>query len=445
MNSSRAVLVDQRRPRLKTSARREFAASKLLIALFFLMLLGEGALRKWVFSGADFLIQGIRDALPMVALMAYFLERRGSASNPANRLQALPASFFPYLALAIMSSVFSGQRSYLIPLLGLRTHFAYVPLALLIPAVAGTGLRIRQGIGAILILGLPICALAIYQTTQSQFSEINIYASREEADATFGEAGLVRATGTFSYIAGMAVFAQLVAVCSLFFYAIADKVWVRAFAFLTFLLGIVAAVSTGSRGALFGIMAQLILVVILCPSISARFGRKVIIRYFLVGAAAVWLAVAVAPEQVHAFLERVDSSSGDEGGRIWDILFQWTDALAAHPLGEGVGSGHLGAATLIGVEREFIDYEDELSRIAYELGLLGFASFAVFRIAVILTGVRALKNAKAFEHRLLAAVALSFLLMNSAGAMYTPMANAFYWTALGVVYLIARQRAPHSA
>ncbi len=46
---------------------------KRILDLFFLMLLFEGALRKWEFQGdaAGLVIQAIRDGLPLLALAAY--------------------------------------------------------------------------------------------------------------------------------------------------------------------------------------------------------------------------------------------------------------------------------------------------------------------------------------------------------------------------------------
>lgn len=439
--------IERARRSERALGRQPFRASRTLLALFFVLLLFEGALRKWVFPGADLVVQGVRDALPMSALLVYALERaRAGSGARVPLLRDFPRSLYGYMLIALLTGFMSAQQSVLIPLLGLRTHFAYLPLAILIPAIlAGEG-RLRAAVNATLILGLPICALALYQTTQPQFSEINIYGTGVESGATFGQAGLVRASGTFSYITGMGFFAQFLSVCSVFIFVTTKKLSVRILAFAALQAGLVACFSTGSRGALFGVAIHLLLIVVLCPTLITRLGGLHILRYAVAGFLTFWAVSNIAPDQTEAFLDRVDSSSGDEAGRIWDALFEWISALAQYPLGEGIGSGHLAAADIMGRERGFAgEYEAELSRIAYELGILGFVFFAWFRITVITDSLRIVRRMTTFEQRMLGSIAFSFVIMHSTGAMYTPIANAIFWTSLGVLYLLSRSIPAQSA
>jgi len=206
------------------------------------MMLYEGAVRKWIFPTLGTPIQVIRDLLLGFALLVLLLngQKKSSLGQPG---QFFWVFFLAYATLATLQIINPFIPSIFIPLLGLRTHFSYVFLILLLPLYLGSldrGIKLMIGM---LVLAWPACLLAFYQTTQPASHFVNIYASGEEANATFGDAGLVRASGTFAYLTGMGYFAQTISALSVIILLLPDldrsKRWI---AIISAGLGLIAAI-----------------------------------------------------------------------------------------------------------------------------------------------------------------------------------------------------------
>jgi len=331
-----------------------------------------------------------------------------------------------------------------IPLLGLRTHFAYFPLAFLVPACFNCD-GINRFFKALMLLALPVCTLAIYQSTQPATSWINIYGTGDAPNAMFGDDRLVRATGTFSYITGMGYFAQFAAATSFYLAMIANDGRRVGLAYLTFALALMACFATGSRAAIFGVVFQIILMILFSPPLRRRFVQRSLsnLVWVAIGCVGIYMAGAL---QLDAFLERTGEVSGDVGWRVSDLLTEWASVLAESPLGSGVGSGHQQAATFLGGEGGFGGYdslpESELSRVAWELGILGFLAFGIFRIVSLLYGAMVVKQESKGANSILASFALSTMVPLVTSGIYSPMANALFWLSLGLFRLVRIQARP---
>lgn len=416
-----------------------------ILSLFFVVMVFEGAIRKWVAPQLGTLLQIFRDGLPTIALLSYFSTRPKFADvRWVLSGASLKISFLVYLFFAILTMSISGLESIAIALLGLRTHFAYAPLAFLVPLLfpeAKTMIRVFTFAAA---LALPVCLVAVYQTTQPPESFINIYASGEEANAAFGLESLIRASGTFSYITGMGYFSQFTFVSGLFLYFSADNRFQKRIGFLAGLLGLMAAFSSGSRAVVYGGLFQISIMAIICPELVKRFFRKIVSNIMIFGVA--FVAVSYfAVSQITAFFQRAESAAGDEGGRLALSMFEWVGVVIANPLGSGLGAGHQKAATLIGGVGGFGPIpEAELSRVAYEMGLIGFVTFLFFRYVVLTLTLSVSLRAFEFQTKLLAAMALSYIALLLTGGVYTPVANALFWFFLGVILMVRKQAKPTS-
>jgi hypothetical protein len=121
-------------------------------------------------------------------------------------------------------------------------------------------------------------------------------------------------------------------------------------------------------------------------------------------------------------------------------LFEWIDIVAQFPMGTGLGSGHQQAALFTGGidgfdANKFLP-ESELSRVAMELGVIGFFMFCMFRLCVFAYSLSAVLRARQYEEKLLAAYAFSFFILLVAGGIYSPISNCFYWSSLGLVTMV---------
>jgi hypothetical protein len=406
---------------------------KYALDLFFLLLFFEGAIRKWLLPGLGTEIQILRDILPGLAALLYFLRPDASRVLPFRELGAMFYTLLGVYALVCFAQLLNPELpSVLIGILGLRTHLCYLFLAYMIPRYLGEWQSAITRFHVLLALSLPICALAVFQTTQPYDSAWNLYANGEDASAFFGESGLVRATGTFSYITGMSIFAQFIAVFALTLILAGRAAGInQPLCYTAIALATMGAIATGSRSVVFGIMVQVLLVIALVKLGPARRYHRV--RDMLCMVSAVSIAVlAVAFKQVSAFVERAESSY-DVGWRVEAAFWGWADYLLDEPLGIGIGSGHQAAARLIGGIGGFSSAipEEELSRAALELGV-GFLVFAAIKVYAIILLARKVTLADSPASSAFVAFATSVAIFGLLGALYTPITNALFWTSLGL-------------
>ena len=408
------------------------ALSGYLFYLFWILLVFEGAVRTWIFPGGSLAIQVTRDLLPAAALVLLILRPKYLASSVPRVALQLTAM---YVLAGFMSVFLSGfNTSPIIVFLGLRTHFAYIPLMILIPFHMRNVGNFRNASLIIAGMAILVSSLAFYQTTQSPASWINAYASGEDVAALFGKSGIVRATGTFSYITGMAMF-------SIFGFAISALGALLArsrMAALVCVIGVwasvMAGVSTGSRGALFWMLAISLMTAVFSwghLSVALRSFRRVKLPLLLGGC----VVVMKGSMQILAMRERIESAGGDEGVRSFNVLFGWLGVIFDKPGGFGIGAGHQQAGALLGGQAGFmLGAEEEWTRIALELGLLGFIVFLFVRIVLFIQGLRFSLRTRSAYPRFIAATGLAIYVSQFTSGVYTPMSNAMLWAGMGMVF-----------
>ena len=115
-------------------------------------------------------------------------------------------------------------------------------------------------------------------------------------------------------------------------------------------------------------------------------------------------------------------------------LFGWLDVLIEAPLGRGLGIGHQQAGVFLGNESGFsAGIEEELSRAALELGVVGFFAMLYFKVAAIAAAVRYCLKYQRTKDAQLIAIPCSVLIVLLTGGLYTPLANVLTLTAVGVI------------
>lgn len=406
-----------------------FRTAWYLFTTFWLIMFFEGAVRKWIAPGIGVPLQILRDTLP-AAVLLLLVQSRTSFPPPPRALVVLLVS---YMIIGMLSALIAGfSYPILVPLLGLRTHFAYIPLIVAVPAFYRSAGSLVSSAAKISIVAAPIALLCLYQTTQSPDSWINIYATGESSNAAFGSQSLVRASGTFSYITGMAQFAVLVFTTCLAGVLVASSRRQRLLFVAGVWAAIAASVSTGSRGPLF---AMLIIVcgvfLLMLPHYRQLLRRiRMFMAWVLLGGVA---AAAYAALQLEAMYERVSVVGGDTAGRTHGVLFGWLDAILSNPVGFGLGAGHQQAAVFLGGRTGFsLGAEEELTRIALELGFFGFIVFAASRMVFFAQLCSITIKTKNFDLRAISAAATMLFTVNVVGGMYTPIANAVLWGSVGV-------------
>src|SRR5215831_11032962 len=169
-------------------------------ALFgvFVLLVFEGALRKWVLPWGQASIYLLKDAILLAVYFGFLLD--GQRNQPALR-SAGPIKF-----VLILSFVFGclevlnpNSPSILVGLVGLKTYFLYAPVAFILPYAIKSREHLLALIRRYLIIAIPVAVLGFVQIMAGPESRLNTYVSySEDAEAAgirFGEAyELVRAS-----------------------------------------------------------------------------------------------------------------------------------------------------------------------------------------------------------------------------------------------------------
>jgi hypothetical protein len=413
--------------------------SNLILDVFFLTTLAQGAIRKWVAPGLSLEIEFFRDVLPILALIisrqqAHIHRQMGRFTGRAATL------FWAYTSVAAFEACSPSLPIFVVSV-GIRTHFAYLPLAFLMPTYLKSWRHGLRKFRQLLVLAVPIFLLAIFQTTQPVGSVWNQYADPTMKVATFGAADTARATGTFAYISEFASFAEICAVIALFLMLVTHKNicgWLLQVG--TLILAIGAIMASGSRGpaAVFG--AQVLGVAAFGFGFHALRMRHLLpfVAFTLLAAT---VSVAVLDRQAADFLSRAQATNEDIGVRTDLVVFEWLDVMSQYPLGVGLGAGHQAFyAEMLATGTPDL-WEVELSRLAFELGV-GVFLYLAFKVALIGQLLARVKAMRTRAGRLtLVTCAITLIPLLVVGSVYLPLANVAFWAFVGIGFWVAKLEA----
>src|SRR5215475_6195157 len=103
-------------------------------ALFgvFVLLVFEGALRKWAFPWAQAQIYLVKDAILLVAYLGFILDRRINLPSPTS-LSLVKIFLVIGFVWGCIEVLNPNSPSILIGLAGIKTYFLYAPVAFILP------------------------------------------------------------------------------------------------------------------------------------------------------------------------------------------------------------------------------------------------------------------------------------------------------------------------
>lgn len=429
---------------------------RLAVQAAMLLVIFEGAIRKWFVPGSQDLVYFAKDVLFLGAYVGFFQAR--------DRLRLhYPQAPLIYAGLALgigmgLFEIFNPQLpNFLVGVLGFKSYFLYVPLLFVVPAVFPDDRALAHFLKRYVLLAIPVGLLSTAQFFSPPGSILNTYArptSDITAISTFGTSAFVRTTGTFSYISGYTSYLLTTTVLILIIltttrWRFRGNLQVFAALGLTF-LGILMS---GSRGPflLLGLVFPLYwwLAVVREGQSGQTFVR------LLLGLGLLVAGLSSAGEQaVTAFGERV-SGSQDVASRLAAPFMSPFDMLPyAGPLGYGIGATHQAASALTGGVMSDawlgnIAPESESGRVMLELGPLGFILVYFVRVSLALFSFRQALRLRTIFHRAVATSALLFLLIEiPGGVVFDATAGVYYWFFAGLVFLavrLDRQAAPVQA
>ncbi len=358
---------------------------KNLVWLYFILLIFEGALRKWILPQYSNPLLVIRDP---VVLMIYFIAL-SSHRFPINKniLFCLALTFF-----TLVFSLFSEKGNLLVILYGIKANFLHLPLIFLIPQIFTLQDVLKVG-KWVLYLSMPMAVLMVLQFNASPDDFWNYGPGATPGSQMPGEMGKVRPPGFFSFITGATQFLALAT--SFIIYGLFKKgVYARLILYMSGVALVISTVVSSSRLALGSISLVMIMIGVVYYLNHNLVSRRI---FSLIVSAALIMLVAtnldIYNEGRIVFQARLERTGDAEVGivgkatnwseRVFSDFTSGYRAMTIAPLfGHGLGMGTNVGAKLLTDELGFLLAEGEWARVFLEIGPILGLFYIILRISI---------------------------------------------------------------
>jgi hypothetical protein len=415
---------------------------KQLFWVYFLLLIFEGALRKWILPQFSAPLLLVRDPVGLLIIVEAF-----RSDKWPEKWSAVTGVLTAGLLGLCLIQVVGGGNPWIAALYGLRSYLLPFPVVF----VMGENLDaedLREFGLCTLWLLLPLTLLEVAQYLAPEGSILNVGAY-EGAEQISYAGTHVRASSTFSYVTGPSAFGPL-AGAFLLYSLVNEKfgkrwlVWAASFAL------ILSIPVIGSRGMVIQLVA-----VVGCAGIAALCGVSQFLKTLriVVPLLLIFGLVSLLPifsEASGSLMARFADASENEGGVAHAVQSRTVGGIlndleqidfASNPVGRGMGQGSAAIAKLSTGQATFTAGENELTRELIELGAIPGIFFATFRLGLAGYLVfAAIARARKLQPLalLLVPLTVSSLLL---GAMEQPTGQGFM--VIGLAFsLAALKRAP---
>lgn len=341
---------------------------------YFLLLIFEGALRKWFLPSLATPLLVVRDpiAMGLVAIAIYY----GIIG-----FNAYITSMLVIGTLGIYTAVYLGHGSFSVAAYGARILLFHFPLMFVIGEVFTRADVIRMG-KVTLAIAVPMTVLIGLQFYSPQSAWVNRGLGGDTAGAGFsGAMGFFRPPGTFSFTNGNSLFYGFLAPFVFYFW-----LNLRSVSKTLLILATVALLGSIplsiSRTLLFHIILTLMFTTV-AISRSPKFIGPFILGMIGVGIAlAIISATPLYETAMEAFAARFESAGKVEGGLsgtlgdrfLGGLIGAIGNSFEAPFFGVGMGMGTNVGSMLLNGEQLFLITEEEWGRIIGEIGpVLGLA------------------------------------------------------------------------
>lgn len=416
-----------------------------------ILVLFEGAIRKWVLPGASDLVYFAKDFVLLGSYIHFY--RTQPKTSLSEQWPDLPISGMIACCLVLLLATLNPNiGSIFAAVLGLRGYIFYLPICLMIPHLFSSKKELLLNLSSYVLLALPICLLGFAQYRSDNFSVLNTYAGglNEYGASTFGTSERVRITGTFSYLSGHVVFVNA-------FFALAlalvssQKVPFRSTILFAVLPCLAAnAYMSGARAST-SLLAFVTLGFILFASTSREASLRSSVTSVLLASLVVYAATRFFFEDAYNDSMLRMTSVGDTFFyRLWTMPVE--QVISAFDKGGLIGCGTGTTSTAVealrarlGIPRPAIHpgyYDGEMGQVLAEIGVIGFCAWYGLRLAIIL-GL--LKSFHSTRDGTLKTIALVAILLNIPYLLISLVLNhvacVLIWsiTGLGFIPLLARQ------
>lgn len=344
------------------------------IWLYLILLIFEGALRKWLLPSFATPLLLIREPI-VVWLVITALFKGWLHSGIVIAVMAIST-------LSLLLSLIFGHSNIYVGLYGWRIYFFHIPFIFVMAKVLDMG-DILSMSRFIIYTSIAMTVLIILQFYSPQDSWVNIGVGGDGSSGFSGAIGYFRPSGTFSFTSGYVMFQSLVGALLCFYLFMNDQLddhcrLPSATLFIALGAYVISIPTSISRTHLFQSIIILLFVFIMAL-FRSRHSVKVI-TYLLLSIAVfvIMSSLGLLGESVEAFVARFKMASEIEGGVGSTIADRYIGGLLSSlfnfdmPIsGYGIGLGTNAGANLVNIDiYSYFNGENEWSRVIGECGVL---------------------------------------------------------------------------
>jgi hypothetical protein len=412
------------------------------IWLYFILLIFEGALRKWFLPALATPLLIIRDPLAVYLLFTAF------RFNLFPKHKLIPVMFWIGI-ISIFTAVFFGHGNLYVALFGARILLIQFPMLFLIGRIFDRDDVIQMG-KVILWISLPMAILISLQFYSPQSAWVNRGVGGDLSGAGFsGADGYFRPPGTFSFTSGLVYFFGLAA--SFVFYFWLQPQYINKILLIASTSALLIAIPTSISRTLFFEVVISALFFLFVKSSSPGFLKNMMQVVF---GLFVLIIVAVNTNsfntQIETFSSRFTSANVQEGGLesvfidrfLGGMVGAFIDIDDSHAiLGQGIGMGTNVGAQLLSGNTTFLIAEVEWGRIIGESGILFGLAIILARISMTASistqCFKFLRKGDALPWML-----LSFGFINLLQAQWAQPTNLGFYVLIGGLILASLRKTP---
>jgi hypothetical protein len=373
------VPVSKRRLTALAAGARAIELMKRGVWVYFILIIIEGALRKWILPGFSTPLLIIRDPVAVWLLIMGYRNNK----FPSN---IYVTSIFIITALAIITALLFGHGNLGVALYGARILIIHFPLMFLIGKIFAREDVIKLG-RVLLWLSLPMIVLIALQFYSPQSAFVNRGVGGDRVGGGFaGALGFFRPPGTFSFTSGNTQFFSFVCVFVIYFWL--NPSLINRFLLIASTIALLASVPLSiSRTLIFQVVVSMAFV-----GASVLRNPKYFTRVIGAGLILLLLLLLLSNFQffqtsTKALVERFTSADDAEGGLTGVLGDRFLGGLVSavtrtdQPFfGYGIGMGTNAGAKILNGEVVFLISEEEWGRLVGEMGTLFGLSIIFLRV-----------------------------------------------------------------
>jgi hypothetical protein len=403
---------------------------------YYLLLLFEGALRKWVFPGLSMPLLVVRDPLALWLVLLSWRE----GLLPKNGF--LSAMVF-VASLGMITTIFLGHGNAAVAIYGARILLFHFPLIFVFASIF-TREDVEYMGKITLMISIPMTLLIAVQFFSPESATVNKGIGGDTDGGGFaGALNFMRPPGTFSFTNGVTLFYNLVATFVFYFWLNPKSVNRLLLISATLALFIAIPLSI-SRGLFFQVALTLVFTLMAVSRKPAYMSKMILAVIGGVIVLAFLSQTSYFQTATEAFSSRFETANEVEGGlqgvlidRYMGGMFGALSQSADKPFfGYGLGMGTNVGAMLLTGKQVFLIAEGEWGRLIGEMGpLLGLA--VVFIRVSLTVKIAFAAYRKMIKADLLPWILASFGLMNLAQGGWAQPTSLGFGTLIGGLMLAA--------